>query len=138
MELMLIAALVVLIGVYVVVKKKNASSEATTRKAAPERRASQLGGEYHAVSVRTGRRACAAVCEIERQRFLSKDAPALPLPGCDIVDCECSYVHYKDRRSGHDRRSPFAPGGISGGTGTHERERREGSERRSEDQDDYF
>jgi hypothetical protein len=32
-------------------------------------------------------------------RFLSKEAPRLPLKGCSIgSDCRCSYQHHEDRR----------------------------------------
>jgi hypothetical protein len=88
------------------------------------------------VSIRSGRRKCDAVKALQGQRILSSEAPQLPLPDCDIVDCECRYLHYRDRRVGKDRRSPFGTGSVSPITGAHEQERRSGDERR--DDDDVF
>lgn len=57
---------------------------------------------YHSVEVKASKFACVAVMEIEGKRFLSADAPPLPLPECD-QNCNCRYEHYDDRRQG-DRR----------------------------------
>lgn len=55
---------------------------------------------FHAVSIAPGPRCCGAARELRGQRFLSSDAPALPLAGCDRKDCTCRYEHYQDRRKG--------------------------------------
>jgi hypothetical protein len=47
--------------------------------------------------------ACAAARKLEDQRFLSREAPRLPLRNCDYPNCECHYVHHADRRSGPRR-----------------------------------
>jgi len=88
---------------------------------------------FHAVSIKTGEKACAAAREISGKRFLSSAAPRLPLPGCDVRECQCRFVHHNDRRNGKDRRSPFAPGGFGAGTGSFPKERRERRDRRKED-----
>jgi len=67
-------------------------------------------GRFHALSIRSGRNACAAAREIHGQRFLAKEAPELPLAGCDRRHCYCRTVHHRDRRSGDDRRQPFQSG----------------------------
>ena len=59
---------------------------------------------YHAVSVIPGDNACAAAYRFAGQRFLSRQAPRLPLPTCDAPRCECRFKHHKDRR-GSPRRS---------------------------------
>jgi hypothetical protein len=87
---------------------------------------------YHAVSIKFGRDACAAAKASTGQRFLAREAPPLPLPGCDAHRCECHYRHHKDRRSGADRRSPFGSGGISSGTGRYDQERRQRPDRRQD------
>jgi len=92
--------------------------------------------KYHAVSVKHGANACAAVSEISGQRFLASQAPDLPLPGCDADQCDCRFIHHDDRRSGKDRRSPFTPGGVAAATGSYAGERRQSSDRRDES-DDY-
>ncbi len=134
-----VAALVALLIFWYFQRKRDARPTSTAKRtaAAGDRRVSQESTEFHAVSIRSGRRACDAVKALEGQRILSNEAPRLPLPDCDIVDCECSYIHYRDRRAGKDRRTPFGSGGISPITGEHEQERREGSERRRDD-DSYF
>lgn len=58
---------------------------------------------YHAVSVRPGRYACGAVLQLQGVRFLSSDAPRLPLTGCNAKSCNCRYQHHEDRRE-TDRR----------------------------------
>lgn len=85
---------------------------------------------YHAVSIRFSENACDAAREMSGRRFLSSAAPRLPLPNCDAAECRCRFVHHDDRRSGKDRRSPFAAGGLGGGTGSFQQERRERSDRR--------
>ncbi len=52
---------------------------------------------YHAVSVVPGVQHCGACLRLEGLRFLSGEAPRLPLPGCD-VRCRCIYQHHRDRR----------------------------------------
>ena len=65
-------------------------------------------------------------------RAVTIRAPRLPLPDCDAAECRCLFVHHDDRRSGKDRRSPFAPAGLAGGTGSFQKERRERSDRRKD------
>ena len=72
------------------------------------------------------------------RRFLSSAATKLPLPGCDVLECNCRFVHHKDRRLGHDRRSAFRPGGFSSGTGRFEAEQRKSKERRTGKDEDFF
>ncbi len=83
-------------------RSKNAS--------APDRRglSNQVrDSKYHAVSVRPGNPSCQAAVQLGRLRFLSRDAPKLPLPECTAQTCTCRYAHYADRRSGLDRRRTF-------------------------------
>jgi len=53
---------------------------------------------FHAVTIAAGPRACAAALTLRDQRFLSRDAPPLPLKGCACAKCECHYEHHDDRR----------------------------------------
>jgi hypothetical protein len=68
---------------------------------------------YHAVSVIPGSSACAAAYRFSGQRFLSRQAPRLPLPTCDATRCECRFKHHKDRRSSARRSSDM---GMMAGT----------------------
>jgi hypothetical protein len=90
---------------------------------------------YHAVSIKPGAYACSAANDLAGQRFLASEAPSLPLSDCNAADCECHFTHHKDRRSGKDRRSPFTSGGMAAATGTFGSERREGRDRRLDDDD---
>jgi hypothetical protein len=62
---------------------------------------------YHAVSILPGADVCAACHRFTGQRFLSLQAPPLPLPTCDAFQCTCRYRHHKDRRAGPRRRGEF-------------------------------
>ena len=94
--------------------------------------------DYHAVSIRFESNACKAARDMEGRRFLSSAAPRLPLPECDVLECNCRFIHHKDRRSGRDRRSPFGPGGIGGSTGKYDQEQRTGKDRRKGDDEGFL
>ena len=61
---------------------------------------------YHCVAITYRDNPCEAVKRLEGQRFLSAEAPLLPLQGCASDSCQCRYVHYDDRRA-DDRRNPY-------------------------------
>jgi len=60
---------------------------------------------WHAVSIATGSMVtgacpCKAAVALQGQRFLSAEAPKLPLRGCsNPKGCQCSYRHHADRRN---------------------------------------
>jgi hypothetical protein len=63
---------------------------------------------FHCVAVAPGNQDCDARQAIDGKRFLSADAPPLPLPGCQQAHCQCHYEHYEDRRvPGSDRRARY-------------------------------
>jgi len=64
--------------------------------------------EYAAVSILPGLITCDAVEKFVGRRILEDDAPPLPVSGCDEDHCQCRYQYHADRRSGDDRRNPFA------------------------------
>ncbi len=66
---------------------------------------------WHSVSIVPNPRACGKARGLVRVRFLSKDAPLLPLEGCDARTCACRYRHHEDRRRTLRRASDFAPSG---------------------------
>lgn len=65
--------------------------------------------KYHCVEVRSGAGACNAVKQLASIRFLSDQAPMLPLTGCTAEKCTCAYIHHDDRRE-DDRRNPYRRG----------------------------
>lgn len=69
---------------------------------APERSANPH--PFHAVSVRPGLLSCPQSRKLRNVRFLSRSAPSIPLPGCDMAkECTCHFDKHNDRRQG-DRR----------------------------------
>src|SRR4029453_8225808 len=55
---------------------------------------------WHAVSVVAQSGACPAAEELRNKRFLSAEAPSLPLPHCSSPTlCKCVYSHHSDRRT---------------------------------------
>jgi hypothetical protein len=58
----------------------------------------RLSNPWHAVAIQPGPKRCAAVEGLLGQRYLSKDAPRLPLKDCTESGCTCRYRHYEDRR----------------------------------------
>ena len=54
---------------------------------------------FQAISIYRGVTACTPAKRFADYRFLAKDAPQLPLPGCTMAStCECRYLKHKDRR----------------------------------------
>lgn len=61
---------------------------------------------WHAVSVKPGPGACSVADSGRNRRWLSREAPMLPLPGCTRPEkCRCTYQHHEDRRSSEGRRA---------------------------------
>jgi len=59
---------------------------------------------WKAVAILPGDSACPAARELRSKRFLSRNAPRLPLADCTKQDqCECKYRHLPDRRGAHRR-----------------------------------
>jgi hypothetical protein len=77
--------------------------------------------KFHAVSIVPGVRACSQAQALQGQRFLSSEAPPLPLKKCDYPRCQCRYEHHEDRRKGN-RRAHDLSVSIDGYAGTERRE----------------
>jgi hypothetical protein len=75
-----------------------ARSELATKSERPSK------SPWYAVSVVPGSRCCTAVKGQIRKRWLSTEAPRLPVPKCDIRTCDCRYQHHTDRRAAPRRR----------------------------------
>jgi len=73
-------------------------------------RRTKPAGRFGAVEIRMRRGACDGARALEGQRFLAKDAPALPLKGCTAAQCSCSFGKLSDRRT-DGRRLEY--GGLS-------------------------
>jgi hypothetical protein len=113
-----IAALVVAAGMgYWLVARarlRAGGTSAHTAKAGPgptpaKTALAKTGGRYAAVEIRARGGACRAATELQGQRFLAKNAPALPLPKCTATQCACAFSKLPDRRT-EGRRLDF--GGL--------------------------
>jgi len=51
---------------------------------------------------------CESARAIAGKRFLSSEVPSLPLDGCDVDDCRCTYELFHDRRTDYRRTSDVA------------------------------
>jgi len=131
-----ILAILILLLVLVFVRrpKEKEKPRPTARRISP----GKPDTTYHAVSLKCPPNACDAARAMEGERYLSANAPNIPLPDCDAVTCKCRYVHHKDRRGRDDRRNPWAPGFGGSSTGSYEQEQRKSGERRNESSDDEF
>lgn len=90
------------------------------------------GPAWHSVSVVPGHGACATSRRLASRRWLTGDAPRLPLAGCDGRQCDCRYRRHADRRDEEDRRNPLDTMGQFGGFETASRkERRHSDDRRT-------
>ncbi len=93
----------------------------TRRSHRAERRASSVAGNsFHAVSIHPSAEGCLAAEAIRGERFLSAEAPSLPLEACTAAACNCRYAHHADRRCGTRSRRGLHPAeddflGFSGG-----------------------
>jgi hypothetical protein len=127
--------LVLLLGVWLILRLRKRARDESSR---PLTSTGATTSAHHAVSINFSSNACKPARELAGRRFLAAAAPRLPLTDCDVLECKCRFIHHKDRRSGKDRRSPFAPSGFGGGTGQFEQELRTGKDRRAGDDEDLF
>ena len=76
--------------------------------------------KFHAVTIACGLRACPEARALQGRRFLSREAPALPLKNCGSFQCQCRYEHHDDRRA-QSRRARDAGVAIDGYIGEEQR-----------------
>ena len=129
-------ALVVLLAALLLVRRTQKSIKKKPVPKSSTRVAAKPGQntKFHAVSIRLGNNACTAAKEMQGERFLASDAPMFPLADCDSPNCQCRFVHYKDRRARDDRRNPYQ-GTMGLGTGKQKAEQRAGRDRRNDADD---
>jgi hypothetical protein len=77
-------------------------TKSTTLVIASDKRKSRH--RWHAVIIVAPAKACGAALACKGKRFLSSEAPLLPLKQCDAARCDCKYRHFADRR-GEPRRA---------------------------------
>jgi hypothetical protein len=75
----------------------------------PPPRMSQPPRPFQAISIFRGVVCCPMAKQFSEHRFLARDAPPLPLAGCNMPErCECRYLKHKDRRTGERRLVDFS------------------------------
>jgi hypothetical protein len=65
----------------------------------PPTRDNKAATQFSSVEIRLRSNACPAARALKGQRFLAKEAPTLPLPGCSAAQCSCSFAKLSDRRT---------------------------------------
>lgn len=65
---------------------------------------------YHSVSIVAGASCGQTAQRYGGRRYLTQEAPSIPLWSCDDRNCRCRYLHHEDRRDRSDRRRRDAPG----------------------------
>ncbi len=70
---------------------------------APVKSVKKISTTHHAVSIVPGHHCCHQARELAGTRFLSREAPVLPLKNCGSDSCRCRYEHHTDRRAGPRR-----------------------------------
>jgi hypothetical protein len=83
------------------------SKQAVPTKSTPLKKPTNPSGnktQWYAVAVVPGKRCCLAAKQVAKKRWLSANAPRLPLDRCDQRTCECRYQHHSDRRGTPRRR----------------------------------
>jgi hypothetical protein len=71
---------------------------------------------HRSVTIVHARNSCPAVKALAEHRFLTRDAPQLPLPNCTLSkQCHCSFRKHDDRRDFDDRRLAGERGKWYGG-----------------------
>jgi len=121
------------------VEDQGAKTARSTKTKAKKTEQEDTGNEFHGVSIAFAEgQACAAARDLQGKRFLSAEAPLVPLPGCDAEDCRCRYQHHDDRRNpdGDRRMTQSLERNISNSGG--QEERRESMGRRLDDYDIDF
>jgi len=71
-----------------------------------------ISNPWHAVSITARPGMCSKAKSCTHLRFLSTEAPVLPLEGCDAKACGCRYRHHDDRRESIRRASDLAASGA--------------------------
>jgi len=75
--------------------------------APPPRQPQWISNPWHAVSIIPSARACRLARSLTNVRFLSQQAPTLPLADCTVRPCSCRYRHFQDRRTSARRDSEW-------------------------------
>ncbi|WP_119978466.1 hypothetical protein [Shewanella algidipiscicola] len=63
-----------------------------------EQQYSSTNTNFHSVEIVNDAMDCTSAHSLQGKRYLSAQAPMLPLKGCSTTPCRCRYIHHADRR----------------------------------------
>ncbi|GHT91696.1 hypothetical protein FACS1894116_00680 [Betaproteobacteria bacterium] len=112
-------------------QQEQAGGGGAQRRSSRGARGKTAGAVHRAVELKPCDKPCELAYDISGKRFLVRDAPALPLPGCHRSRCKCRYEHFDDRRVGPRRDTSLY--GVSVGKTREGGNRRASLGRRSSD-----
>src|SRR5690606_23095494 len=109
MTLFGVAIVAIALLAYLYVRRSRQRVETPRKLKLPPIKLSRKNTRYHAVMIVCTDQACEAARSRAGIKYLSAEAPALPLAGCFLAAgvCTCRYEHFEDRREDDDRRSIF-------------------------------
>ena len=95
------------------------------KRPAPASAAPAASVDYRAIGIIPGAHCCDSAKKAFGRKFLERESPRLPLPGCTSPQtCRCRFKKYADRRQ-DDRRHPFG-GAFGWNTAADDRRKRRG------------
>jgi len=98
-------------SLWLYLRAKNQSRQGLPGDSAKRSQPAQSGtgatGRYAAVTIYPCLEACPAAWKLQDVRYVSSEAPTLPLTDCDQATCKCRYRKYDDRRDAEDRRDQW-------------------------------
>lgn len=101
LDLIAIAVILLVLCFWLVKLTSEARLKKTLQKASD---ASLYEPQFRCVLFSASDHACKSALAYQTKPILIKDAPELPLKGCNAEKCACSLLRYDDRRTGTDRR----------------------------------
>lgn len=76
-----------------------------TRKKESVKIEADINRPYHAITIHPCKNACDCAKRIEGKRVLSSEFVTMKLKECARPNCDCTFEHFDDRRTGLDRRN---------------------------------
>lgn len=137
MKILILIIVLAVAGFIIAAKRRSRLAGDRLRQTSKSLPRASRSSPYHAVALDIQSGACREAQALKGKRFLSSEAPTLPLPGCTSAECRCRFQHFEDRRAGRNRRSEIPRGsGMLDETGAQRIERRQGRDRRKGDDED--
>jgi hypothetical protein len=106
MQLLVICGAVIVVFLVWRLLSSSSSKQPGQRTSKPQQASAR--SPYLSMSLMLPIKHCASAAEVENKRFLVREAPTLPLDGCDHTTCKCGFIKHPDRREDDsDRRALY-------------------------------